>query len=58
LRRCLPQQLFLFVLQPENVLLILVQPFQVFHLLGDLVVFIFFDLLAILVKLDLFDIAF
>jgi hypothetical protein len=46
------------VLQPENVLLILVQPFQVFHLLGDLAVFIFFDLLVVLVKLDLFDVAF
>jgi hypothetical protein len=57
-RRSLPQQLFLFMLQPEDVLLILVQPFHVFCLFSDFTVFIIFNLLAILVELDLFDVTF
>ena len=54
----LPEQLLLLVLESEDVLLVLIQGLQVSFLLSDLVVFIFFDLIAILVSLDFLDVAF
>ena len=52
----LPEQLLLLVLESEDVLLVLIQRLQVSSLLSDLAILIFFDLIAILVDLDFFDI--
>ena len=54
----LPEQLLLLILESKDVLLVLIQRLQVSSLLGDLAVFIFFDLIAVLVDFDFFDVAF
>jgi hypothetical protein len=45
----LPEQLLLFALEPEDVMLVLTQFLQVSCLFGDLAIFVFWDLVAILV---------
>jgi hypothetical protein len=48
----LPQQLLLLMLQPKDVLLILVQLFQIFCLLSDFTIFVFFRyFISILIEL-------
>jgi len=54
----LPEQLLLLVLEFEDVLMVLIQRLQVSCLLSDLTIFIFFDLIAILVSLDFLDVTF
>ena len=54
----LPEQQLLLILESRDVLLVLIQGLQVSCLLNDLAIFIFFDLIAILVDLDFFDVDF
>ena len=54
----LPKQLLLLVLESKDVLLVLIQCHQVSGLPSDLTIFIFFELIIVLVDLDFLDIAF